>query len=540
MLNTKPIKIMFVDDEEKMRKLLRICMNWEELEYEVTADAASANQALEMIPAVNPDVIITDIEMPFINGLDFAEMVLEEYPQIKIVVLTAHNEFEYAKQGLEIGVSGFLLKPLKRDELSRRMCELRDSLRQEQRELYEHALLQKKLEENRQFIIQNFLSNLMLTPLSESALWENLSYYKIPLSRSSGYYNILLLMPMTDPDVEQSILQNLQCRELISSIVKRMNGVLLFQDIHQNLILLSENQKINLYTYGSHFSSLTKSKLGIKLYTGTGNPVSDLMDIRTSYRQAYQNAQVAKYSHNKSFLANSRQNQGHSPLQGIIDSITQELPLYLQIPQEESSLAQVAKAFDDLESLPDSALSDVMVLSLSIINIILATLRDKGISYDEIYNTSHLPYTHILKLKDEKSIRQYVLQLVRFTLHQIELYTHAKGNKLIHSIMQYMNGNLNQSTLSLKKIAEMNYVNPSYLSRTFKEVTTMNFMDYVTTMRIEKAKKLLRSSNLRIYEIAEAVGITDPNYFSKFFTKHTNCTPTQYKEGSLNHEKQQL
>lgn len=143
MYQPQPIKMMIVDDEDKMRGLLKICIPWNELDYVITDDVSSANQALELIAERKPDVIITDIEMPFINGLDFAEMVLEEYPHIKIIILTAHDEFDYAKQGLEIGISSFLLKPIKREELIRTVTEIRNSIREEQKKLYQHELLQK-------------------------------------------------------------------------------------------------------------------------------------------------------------------------------------------------------------------------------------------------------------------------------------------------------------------------------------------------------------------------------------------------------------
>ena len=187
MYQPQPIKVMLVDDEDKMRGLLRICIPWEELDYVITDDVSSANQALELIAERKPDVIITDIEMPFINGLDFAEMVLEEYPHIKIIILTAHDEFDYAKQGLEIGISSFLLKPIKREELIRTVTDIRNSIREEQKKLYQHELLQKKLNENRDYIIQNFFSNMMVSSLPSDYLWENLSYYQIPLHRDSGF-----------------------------------------------------------------------------------------------------------------------------------------------------------------------------------------------------------------------------------------------------------------------------------------------------------------------------------------------------------------
>ena len=244
MYQPQPIKVMLVDDEDKMRGLLRICIPWEELDYVITDDVSSANQALELIAERKPDVIITDIEMPFINGLDFAEMVLEEYPHIKIIILTAHDEFDYAKQGLEIGISSFLLKPIKREELIRTVTDIRSSIREEQKKLYQHELLQKKLNENRDYIIQNFFSNMMVSSLPSDYLWENLSYYQIPLHRDSGFYNILLLTLNVSQDIEESIMQQFQCREIIQTAAERLSGLLVFQDIHMNLVLLTENRKI--------------------------------------------------------------------------------------------------------------------------------------------------------------------------------------------------------------------------------------------------------------------------------------------------------
>ncbi len=105
-----------------------------------------------------------------------------------------------------------------------------------------------------------------------------------------------------------------------------------------------------------------------------------------------------------------------------------------------------------------------------------------------------------------------------------------KNTMLVHRIVQYMNEHMDDSTLSLAKISKINYINNSYLSRTFKCVMGINFMDYLVSIRIEAAKKLLKGTDLRIYEVARSVGIEDPNYFSKFFKKHTQETPAQYRD----------
>ena len=190
----------------------------------------------------------------------------------------------------------------------------------------------------------------------------------------------------------------------------------------------------------------------------------------------------------------------------------------------------VGTAYGTLKGLPQSSLSDYLVISYSIVNVTLSTLSDNGIPYIEIYSTDHLPYEKILRLTGAEEIEKYISQFTDFTVCQIEEYMNKKNTMLVHRIVQYMNEHMDDSTLSLAKISKINYINNSYLSRTFKSVMGINFMDYLVSIRIEAAKKLLEGTDLRIYEVARSVGIEDPNYFSKFFKKHTQETPAQYRD----------
>ncbi len=524
------IRVMFVDDEDKMRKLLHICIDWNSIGFTPTKDAASAHHALELIPLEHPDVIITDIEMPFINGLEFSQMVTEEYPDIKLVILTAHDLFDYAQKGVEIGISSFLLKPVKRDELIEKMVEIRKTLKAEQKRLYEYETLKEQLQINLEFLSKNYLSHLLLNQIEPTTLWNNLTYYHIPLHPNTGYYNILLLMPMTSDDVETGNLQHIQCLEIVRSILERIQGAILFTDIHQNLIVLCENKKINLLTYATFLSSAIYTKVGIDVFTGSGTPITTLTDLPKCYKLAYQAAQVAKYSNDTACLSINAHStillQMHDHLQQCLEDFS----MYLQIPLKENAMDIIIHIYQTLNTTPNIPFSDVIVTSLNIINTILTTLSNSNIPYHEIYQTEHLPYTHILSMKTPEEIQIYIEQLTAFTLEQIEGYTSYKGNTFIGNIRKYINEHISDPSLSLKKIAADNYVNASYLSRVFKEVTGMTFMEYLISVRIEKAKSLLANPNLRIYEIAEMVGIHDPNYFSKFFKKYTTITPAGYRE----------
>lgn len=523
------LKVMFVDDEEKTRKLLRVFIDWQSLGYEPVEDAESANQAMELIREVQPDVIITDIEMPYINGLEIAQMLSEEYPQIVVLVLTAHDEFQYARKSVELGIKSFLLKPIRRQELIEVMTDVRSTIMEERKALYELERLRKRISESRSLVIQNFLNNLLLNKVEEKNLWETIQYYEIPLKKEIPYYNVMVLMMERQDDPEEDALKGQQCQEILQTAADRLSDVILLKDIHQNLIFISQNKKISLMSYATHFSAMIKEKLSLSVYAGCGSPAESLEEIRYSYKQAYKNAMIASYSHNKAFLSTERPADygGH---QELIQNLYDDMPVYLGIPSREKVMQLVDTAYDTLHRFSEASLSDWLVISYSIVNVALSTLSDNGIPYIEIYSTDHLPYERILSLKDGQEIKTYVRQFMEFTVSQVEAYMEQKNTMLIHKIAQYMQENMNDSTMSLAKMAKINFVNSSYLSRTFKAVMGINFVDYLVSIRIEKAKKLLECTTLKVYEVAGNVGIEDPNYFSKFFKKHTSVTPAQYRE----------
>lgn len=216
------LKVMFVDDEEKTRKLLRVFVDWQSIGYEPVEDAASANQAMELIEEEHPDVVITDIEMPYINGLEFAQMLAEEYPQIVVIVLTAHDLFQYAQKSVELGIKSFLLKPIRRAELIEVMKDVRTDIMEERRAIFEFEGLKSRIAESRTLIVQNFLNNLLLNKVDQESLWGTIRYYDIPLRRDTGHYNVMVLMPEKHNDPEEDELRRQQCMEVLSPAVSRL------------------------------------------------------------------------------------------------------------------------------------------------------------------------------------------------------------------------------------------------------------------------------------------------------------------------------
>ena len=524
------IKIMFVDDETKIRKLLQICINWEALGYKIVAEVGSAVQALEVIPTTKPDVIITDIQMPFIDGLQFAKMVKQEHPNIAVIMLTAHNHFDYAREGVSIGVSGFLLKPINREELTKTVTEIRSQIIHERNTLYEYAQLKKRLDDNWNILVKNFLNELVFTSLPSQKIEEKLQYYKIPLNYHSGYFALLSLSFDATSDEETNIFHHIQCQELITSVIKHIPGVIQFEDAYQNIIILSDNKNINLYNCLSHVSTLIYDHLNINLYSGIGEPVPRMKDISTMYKQACSSMKIAKLSKNEVFVSAKSVDSEFAAVLALTNKILEEVTLCIKVPLPQESIHLIDKIYKLLEKKDMFSYTHITVISVLIINVVLSIATEMGIIHDQLYKEDESPYKTILEITTLENNRTFVLSMANKVIKEIGAYNQGTRDKLISQISLYVKENLGDSGLSLKKISELNYVNPSYLSRIFKEVSGTTFMDYLVHARIDKAKKLLENTNLKIYEIAEIVGIADPNYFSKYFKKYTNYTPAQYKE----------
>lgn len=147
-MNNNFIKILVVDDEENTRKLIEKCINWDELGVHIVGGASSGQEALDMLESITTDIIITDIRMQFMDGLEFSKKVLERYPHIKIIVLTAYEEFEYAKRGIKIGIDDFLLKPIKRSELKESVESLKNKIKTEEMNNEEYIKIKQQSTES--------------------------------------------------------------------------------------------------------------------------------------------------------------------------------------------------------------------------------------------------------------------------------------------------------------------------------------------------------------------------------------------------------
>lgn len=524
------LRVMLVDDEENERNLLKLCINWNEFDMEIAGEASSGREALDLLENINPDIIITDIRMPFMDGLEFSRIVAETFPYIKVMVLTAHEEFEYAKEGIKVGVSDFLLKPIKRAELKDALANLKNKIETERVHKNEYDELRKQLEESFPYIKEKFLNELLQNSLSDEEIKSKLEYFSI--KGFEGYAQLALIEPShpeLDVEEETRVLLGMKCTEIVRQYFKDDRKIEVFVDNSHRIVILSGDPNVEIVECCEQIKAMIINRLKCYVNIGIGNVYSTLKDIKQSYREAAE-ALNYKVIYGKNHIISFDENKiKDSTLNIKMDEIN-DIGFSVKAGLEDEALDKVNGIFDVFYSQGLKSIDLARITSINIITVILNSITELGLDYYDVFEGGKLPYDRVLRIDTLPDMKGYMLNMVRHVISSVKSMRTRKTNRVISEIIEYMKENMSESELSLAGVAKQFYLNSSYLSRAFKQETGKTFVEYMTGIRIEKALRLLKDTDLMLYEVAQEIGIPDPNYFGKCFKKYVGMSVNEYRK----------
>ena len=534
-MNNNFIKILIVDDEENTRNLIKRCIDWDELRIQIAGEASSGQEALDMLENINPDIILTDIRMQFMDGLEFSKKATERYPHIKIIVLTAYEEFEYAKQGIKIGINDFLLKPIKRSELRESVESLKNKIETERMSRAEYMKLKERLSENFSYLKEKFLNDLIQRSNSSEDIIDKLLYFSV---ESISKYIQIALIGTSHIDNEESkseeeaVLLDLACAEIVKKYFQDYKDVYVIIDNSRKIVILNSNPKIDIIFSCEHIKDLLINRLNCYVCVGIGNAYKDLKNIKKSYREAFEalNYKVV-YGKNQVIYFNdmSIESQGLD----VKNEEINELGFYIKAGIDEKVIAIIDKIFKDIDTTKNYNIGQVRVLSINIVTMVFNSITELGLDYEQMLESKDFPYNSILKIDTVTEMRDYLIRFVLNAIKSIKGARAKKVNKVYIEIVEYIQKNISDSELSLSSIANKFYLNPSYLCRVFKQEIGQSFIEYLTKIRIEKAIELFKKTDLRNYEVCEKIGVPDPNYFGKCFKKYTGISVSDFKKTQI-------
>jgi two-component system, response regulator YesN len=518
------MKVLITDDEIQIRKGLRLKVDWEEEGFQIVEEASNGSEALEIIKKTEIDVVITDMRMPIMDGVELAMRCHAEFPHIKVIVLSGYSDFEYVKNSMKQGVKDYLLKPVAPDELVETLRKIRKEVEEEKRKKVEIAQMNRLVHSHLQEVQEQYILHLAKEErLQLSIVRERLQ--QLQLEELADENKKVQFLTVEIREVHgQTRLEELRIpfQLLCKEIAQEQVGTYVFTDPgYTNMVQFLQLNPASTSELVERIQQSVKTLLKLETVIGIGTVVNGLTEFRTGYIS--------------SLLAWSQSQLGSKSQ--IMDQNAASKEVFNFSPDFEKRITNSIENVDfaafknNLQIvLEGSESSSVLSFSFAA-NQVLFLLGSLAKKYDvetkDIQNTLWNCQQNIWNLNSQHKVKEYLLQLAALIIEKVRL-ARFSNRKLIDSIRHYLDQHY-ASEISLTTLSTLFHINSTHLSETFKNHVGQNFSDYLVNLRMEKAKQLLKDNQLKIIDVANLVGFSNSGYFSTVFKKHFGQTPVEFR-----------
>lgn len=531
-------KIIIVDDEPIVREGIRDRIQWADHGFECVGVSENGKEALDAVARLRPDVVLTDIYMPFMDGLELSRCIAEKYPRTKIIILTGYDDFEYAQQAVKLQVTDFILKPVTSAELREILDKLKVEM-DEERGNQEHLnQLKQQLNESLPLLKERFLERLASSTLNEWEITSKMAYFDIPLS---GPLFLAIATDMDELRPEEQGTDNelyaFAVYNIIQEIMSNEPASAVFRYKGNKVItILSGTGEKGIYVRAQELAEAIRASikryLSFTVTVGVGTICHELKDIRHSCR-----ASVAALEYR--LLIGSDQVVSISDLENRSSK-----PLYDGTETEHVLISAIKTGTpEDVDKSIGRLIGELKHASISIEQCYIRVLRtmlavlqallEIGCSEKELFGKETRLLTELYSFRSLDEIEYWLKEMCGKAIKGVvETRKDISRNQMSEAV-QFIHHNYDDTELSVKSVCSRIFMSASYFSSLFKAHTGKTFVEYVTSIRMEKAKELLKHSSLKTYEIAMKTGYQDAQYFSVLFKKYTGDTPTDYRQKML-------
>lgn len=527
------LKVLIVDDEILVANLLSNSINWKELNIETPKIATNADAALSLMDEESFDIVFTDIHMPVTNGLSLAKEIKMRYPYVQIIVVTGYTDFEYAKESISIGILKYIQKPIQPNEIQEAVLYAQQKIANNYKNVQEYALLRDQLFSNMEYLREQLLNKLVLGELDSTELSDILKQYDIaPMEKIISIAVVELLFP-PHSTVSLHMMLCQSALKLLKNLFEYDNQRYAFLDTEQRIVLLSFSANFNFYSYATNIKNYLTQQLGCNVHIGIGSTYNWDSHLSRSYQEAISALQLLQDDHENAISDFSNLYFNHIVTPDDCTKEIRQLLFLIQSGLNKKALSSlnIIKQLLKQHNLDIYAQKNIAMVILAGITQIILLLGLEGI--DAFYEQ----YKILGKLYSCSSSESLFDELSTFILSTITKITklyHQEENEAITLTKQYIQNNLSNNALSLNTAALHLGYNKSYLSRLFKRETNTTFSDYLMSVRMEEAIRLIHHTSLRAYQIAEKIGFSDANYFSTCFKKYTGMSVVKYRSQQTN------
>lgn len=540
------LKIFLAEDEVIVRETIKRMIPWEDLGFELVGEAADGEMALPLLLRQKPDLLITDIKMPFMDGLTLAKVAKKEIPGLKVVILSGYDDFNYAKQAINIGVEDYLLKPITKNALIERLTEIRSRYEHEktQKEYYEK--FHREMQAYEKNSSRDFFEALVSGSMDMMEIYRRSE--KLGLDIVAEAYNVLIFTMNCEEDFsgqrEGYSEWEVESLELLEEFFSENTSAMLFRCNIFSYGVLIKGQKETIEENTRSCVSeiqriLDRKEQKRQWFVAAGEPVERLSQIQKSYYSASR-AFSQRYLYDENILYYDEMASMEKK------NVTEDDSTYLQKVDVNALNPVILQKFlsngllEETENFVKDyfyAIGQEPLESLVFRNYVTLNVRFSVMSFlKEIgcdTRTLEQEDTEDVLSESSKSLENAIAYAKKIISQAIALRDQNSGNKnrsILKTAVDFIDSHYMEEDMSLNKAANAANVSANHFSALFSQNMGQTFIEYLTNLRMNKAKEYLRCTSMRSSEIAGEIGYKDAHYFSYLFKKTQGMTPSDYRK----------
>ena len=508
-----------------------------------SGEAGDGEEAYERILKVKPDILITDVILPLIDGFELSRLVKEALPDIKIIILSQDEKFEYVRLAISMGVSDYLIKPVSSENLLFSLSGIKKKIESERENQKLQPEEDKSVSEDENIKKMSLLNDLLYSTISAEEAERRA--YGLGIVSGTGVYRFLIFRAGNRAEEYGAENRTEEIRHRLEACAESVfpKGTVCFRNGNDRWILLlraetNEKSMEKILTLKSSLEKMMDDYPEAEYFGGIGSRADSIGGLRDAFETA-----------EKAFSRRFVEDPGQILIEEEVSLIQNKAFSTANLGKLEYSRLLIERflvkgTLDDLDSfldfyfgeIPEDNFQSLLMrhyLAVDVFVVINAFYKKNGIAR-KAENYAEILAQRIQNVHTVEDMRKVLQKVLSDTLARRDEISGSKYAHMIYWAERYVETNYMSEDISLNSVAEYVNMNPSYFSSVFRKEKGITFVEYLTRVRLERAKELLRCSSLKISEIAYKVGYNDPQYFSHLFKKYNQCSPKDYRQQNKN------
>lgn len=530
------IKLLIVDDETIIREGMTNIIDWEKMGVRVVGTASNGRDGMAKAIAEKPDIVITDIRMPIIDGIRFSTQLREKFPKVKIIFLTGYSDFEYSRHAIHVGAEDYLLKPVNTQELIELVQRLTAEINQENQKVVDwsrkRALLKESLPMMREQCVRGFMDGI----LTQKQFTDRV--LQLGMNLSEGDYRIMIFcidyyFQLIANGERQIALLKFALANVAEEIFRPIGDCFICDDgeARQTVLLRSKGNTKEITRAAREIQFYMRKYYSLSVSVGIGTQVKNLEELRMSWQNADRALESRLKQGSGQIIVKEDYKGNAEGIEKIFITLSEEEAL-----KDSVALLSKEEAFDTIEQIfekyvmeQDAGRKETEQLTMYLILIGLREAEHSQLEPKDILGRDYYYYEEIFKYETAEDLEMWIKDIYSRIIEYAQKQKNGRYKGIVISGIAYAQEHFAES-IQVSDVAKAVFVTPNYFSKVFKEETGENFTDWLNKYRISRAKKRIeKEPETKIYTIAAETGFNDYKYFAFIFKKYTGYTPTSYR-----------